>query len=173
MDRRGWRYDGKIEVHKKNNMKKTVVVLTMVTLFLFGVMLISCKQPSIFSISEFYVDKSFCKDHLVPEKLYRIDTQEEMNVLFPDGSLYSLDSIDFTKHTVLVVYGVVPGNFTQNVELEKTQPNEYSFRVRISVGIISVASSTWAAAFITNCKLSKKENVTLDLSIVNPDKCYE
>ena len=106
----------------------------------------------------------------MPEKLYRIDNQEEMDALFPDQSLYSLNDIDFTKHTVLLVFGVVPGNFTQSVEWERTQSNEYSLQVRISVGIATVASSTWAVACITDSKLSDKDSVTLDLSILNHDK---
>ena len=151
-------------------MKRNVFVLPVVALVLACVMLISCKQPPVVSISEFCVDKQFCKEHLMPEKLYRIDNQEEMDALFSDQSLYSLNDIDFTKHTVLLVFGVVPGNFTQSVEWEKTQSNEYSLQVRISVGIATVASSTWAVACITDSKLSDKDSVTLDLSILNHDK---
>lgn len=147
--------------------------LVLVVLSLFGVMFTSCKQPPVVSISEFGIDKQFCREHLVPEKLYRIDTQDEMDALFPEQSLYSLDNIDFTKHTVLLVYGVVLGNYTQAVEWEKAQPNEYVMHVNISVGIAAVASSTWAVACITDSKLSNKDNVTLDLLISNPDKDYE
>ena len=76
-------------------MKRNVFVLPVVALVLACVMLISCKQPPVVSISEFCVDKQFCKEHLMPEKLYRIDNQEEMDALFPDQSLYSLNDIDF------------------------------------------------------------------------------
>lgn len=154
-------------------MNKLFRYLPIVAFVLAGVIFNSCKPIPVVSLSEFYVDKSFCKDHLIPEKLYRIDTQEEMKALFPSTSLYSLDSIDFTKHTVLVVYGVVPGNFTQTVEWEKAQPNGYVMQVNISVGVIAVASSTWAVACITDSKLSQKDDVTLDLSIINHDRCNE
>ena len=151
-------------------MNKLFRYLPIVAFLLACVIFNSCKPTPVVSLSEFYVDKSFCRDHLIPEKLYRIDTQEEMKALFPSTSLYSLDSIDFTKHTVFVVYGVVPGNFTQTVEWEKAQPNEYVMHVNISVGVIAVASSTWAVACITDSKLSQKDDVILDLSISNLDK---
>ena len=161
--------------HERKNSRSLYVfyALVLVALTLSGVMFTSCKQSPVVSISEFGIDKQFCREHLVPEKLYRIDTQDEMDALFPEQSLYSLDNIDFTKHTVLLVYGVVLGDYTQAVEWEKAQPNEYVMHVNISVGIAAVASSTWAVACITDSKLSNKDNVTLDLSISNPDKDYE
>ena len=154
-------------------MKKTFRILSIIAVVLVGIVPSSCRRESTVSISEFYVDKQFCKEHLIPEKLYRIDSQEEMKALFPDQSLYSLDFIDFTKQTVLLVYGVVPGNFIQNITWEKTRPNEYVLQVMISVGVVAVANSTWAVACITDSKLSDKDHVTLDLSISNPDNDHE
>lgn len=158
---------------KNSRLQYVFYAVVSVILFLSGVTFTSCNQSPAVSISEFCIDKQFCKEHLIPEKLYRIETQDEMDALFPDQSLYSLDSIDFTKHTVLLVYGIVPGNFTQTVEWEKVNPNEYVMQVDISLGIMAVSSSTWAVACITDSKLTQKDDVTLELSISNIDKNYE
>ena len=149
----------------KKWIKAPIIVMVLAGI---GIMLSSCRRETTVFVSEFYVDKQFCKEHLLPEKLYRINTQGEMDALFPDQSLYSLNDIDFTKHTVFLVYGVVPGNFTQNVTWEKTQTNEYLLQVMISVGSAAVANSTWAVACITNVKLSDKDKVILDLNLSNP-----
>lgn len=155
-------------------MRNKFRILPVIAVLFSEIMLSSCGRDLTISISEFYIDKQFCKEHLIPEKLYRIDTRDDMDALFPNQALYSLENIDFAKHTVLLVYGIVPGNYTQNVELKKKQSNEYALQIRISLGIATaVASSTWSVACITNTKLSDEDNVTLDLLISNSGKIHE